>query len=80
MAAQIIDGARIAAEIRQELAAEAQALRARGIVPCLAVVLVGDNPASTGRAGRAGADGHASSASQSRVSMIVRIVWRNFDA
>jgi methylenetetrahydrofolate dehydrogenase (NADP+) / methenyltetrahydrofolate cyclohydrolase len=46
VAAKIIDGAAIAAEIRTELRAQAQALRDREIVPCLAVVLVGDNPAS----------------------------------
>jgi methylenetetrahydrofolate dehydrogenase (NADP+)/methenyltetrahydrofolate cyclohydrolase len=46
MAAQIINGTEIAAEIRQGIRAEAQELRDRGVVPCLAVVLVGDNPAS----------------------------------
>ena len=42
----IIDGKGIAAEIRRELKGRAEALRARGIVPCLAVVLAGDDPAS----------------------------------
>ena len=44
--AQIIDGKAIAAAIRQEVAADAAALRERGIEPCLAVILVGDDPAS----------------------------------
>lgn len=46
MAAQIIDGAAIAAEMRRQLAEDAAQLRESGVVPCLAVVLVGDNPAS----------------------------------
>lgn len=44
--AQIIDGKAVAAEIKAELRERADALRARGIVPCLAVVMAGDNPAS----------------------------------
>lgn len=43
---KIIDGARLSAEIRGELAAEVRALRADGIVPGLAVILVGNDPAS----------------------------------
>src|SRR4051812_43558720 len=46
MAAAIIDGKAIGAEIQAELAQEAAALRARGIRPALSVVLVGDDPAS----------------------------------
>lgn len=46
MAAQIIDGKAISAQIQEELAAEAAALRARGIVPGLSVVLIGEDPAS----------------------------------
>ena len=42
----IIDGAAIAASLREEVRQEAQRLRARGIVPGLAAVLVGDDPAS----------------------------------
>ncbi|NLD58492.1 MAG: bifunctional methylenetetrahydrofolate dehydrogenase/methenyltetrahydrofolate cyclohydrolase FolD [Clostridiales bacterium] len=42
----IIDGKGIAAEIRAELKGRAAALRERGIAPCLAVVLAGDDPAS----------------------------------
>lgn len=44
--AQLIDGKAIAAKIRSEITAEVTDLRAKGIVPGLAVVLVGDDPAS----------------------------------
>lgn len=46
MTAKIIDGVKIAAEIRSEAKVEAQALKQQNIEPCLAVVLVGENPAS----------------------------------
>jgi methylenetetrahydrofolate dehydrogenase (NADP+)/methenyltetrahydrofolate cyclohydrolase len=46
MAAVILDGNRIASEIRGEVAAEVKALAATGMRPGLAVVLVGHNPAS----------------------------------
>ncbi len=47
MAATIIDGKAIAAEIRQEVRAEVERLKAQyGRVPGLATVLVGENPAS----------------------------------
>lgn len=46
MKAQLIDGKAISAEIKAEAAEEAAALKAQGIEPCLAVVLVGDNSAS----------------------------------
>ncbi|NKC14861.1 MAG: bifunctional 5,10-methylene-tetrahydrofolate dehydrogenase/5,10-methylene-tetrahydrofolate cyclohydrolase [Gammaproteobacteria bacterium] len=46
MSAQLIDGKAIAAEIRAEAKVAASALREQGIIPCLAAVLVGDNPAS----------------------------------
>ncbi len=46
MTARIIDGKQVAAEVRAEVAARAAALAARGRVPGLAVVLVGDDPAS----------------------------------
>lgn len=46
MSARKIDGAAIAAEIRGELKDRVAALAAAGRAPCLAVVLVGDNPAS----------------------------------
>jgi methylenetetrahydrofolate dehydrogenase (NADP+)/methenyltetrahydrofolate cyclohydrolase len=43
---QIIDGKAIAARVRGEVAQAALALRGRAIAPTLAVVLVGDDPAS----------------------------------
>jgi methylenetetrahydrofolate dehydrogenase (NADP+)/methenyltetrahydrofolate cyclohydrolase len=46
MAAQILDGNKIASEIRAEVAAEVRALADAGMRPGLAVVLVGHNPAS----------------------------------
>ena len=46
MTAQIIDGVKIAAEIRSEAKIEAQELQGRNMQPCLAVVLIGSNPAS----------------------------------
>lgn len=44
--AQQIDGKAIAARLREEVAAEAAALKSRGINPGLAVILVGDDAAS----------------------------------
>jgi len=44
--AEIIDGKKVAAEIRQEVKQGVDELKARGVTPGLAVVLVGDNPAS----------------------------------
>ncbi len=44
--AQILDGKALAAEIREGLGREASALAQNGITPGLAVVLVGQNPAS----------------------------------
>jgi methylenetetrahydrofolate dehydrogenase (NADP+) / methenyltetrahydrofolate cyclohydrolase len=41
-----IDGKAVAARLRAEVAQAATALRARGVAPTLAVVLVGDDPAS----------------------------------
>ncbi len=46
MTAQLIDGNALSKTLRVEISARAAALRARGIVPGLAVVLVGSNPAS----------------------------------
>src|SRR5580692_748185 len=46
MTARILDGTKIAAEIRAEVAAQAKALALSGVRPGLAVVLVGHNPAS----------------------------------
>ena len=45
--AQIIDGKKIAADVRAEVAAEvARLMKEHGIKPGLAVVLVGEDPAS----------------------------------
>jgi methylenetetrahydrofolate dehydrogenase (NADP+)/methenyltetrahydrofolate cyclohydrolase len=44
--ARVLDGARIRDEIQGELAAEIATLKAQGITPGLAAVLVGENPAS----------------------------------
>jgi methylenetetrahydrofolate dehydrogenase (NADP+)/methenyltetrahydrofolate cyclohydrolase len=44
--ANIIDGKRISAEIKDEVKLEAEVLKAKGIEPCLAVILVGSDPAS----------------------------------
>lgn len=46
MQTTIIDGKKLAARLRAEIAAEVAALKAKGVTPGLAVVLVGDNPAS----------------------------------
>jgi len=46
MTAQLIDGIALSKKLRADVAARAAALRARGITPGLAVVLVGENPAS----------------------------------
>jgi len=46
MAATVLDGNKIAGEIRAEVAAEVKALAGSGMRPGLAVVLVGNNPAS----------------------------------
>lgn len=46
MSAKIIDGKAIAAQVRGEVAQKTAELKAKGIIPCLAVILVGENPAS----------------------------------
>ncbi len=46
MTAQVIDGTALAREIRADVARRAQALAQRGAKPGLAVILVGDDPAS----------------------------------
>ncbi len=44
--AQIIDGVALSKQLRENVAQRTQALKARGVTPGLAVVLVGDNAAS----------------------------------
>jgi methylenetetrahydrofolate dehydrogenase (NADP+)/methenyltetrahydrofolate cyclohydrolase len=46
MSARILDGTKIANDIRTEVAAEVKAMASAGVRPGLAVVLVGHNPAS----------------------------------
>lgn len=46
MSAVIIDGKAIAQNVRKEVAEQVKELNAKGISPCLAVILVGNNPAS----------------------------------
>ena len=46
MTAQLINGNTLSAQIRQDIRAEATKLSAQGLQPGLAVILVGDNPAS----------------------------------
>ena len=46
MTAKILDGKKIAEDIRAELKQEVAKLKAKGMVPGMAVVLVGNNPAS----------------------------------
>ena len=42
----ILDGKAVAARKKEQIRAEVESLKARGVTPGLAVVLVGDNPAS----------------------------------
>lgn len=46
MHAQLIDGKALAAAVKAEAAAETASLQAAGVTPCLAVILVGEDPAS----------------------------------
>jgi methylenetetrahydrofolate dehydrogenase (NADP+)/methenyltetrahydrofolate cyclohydrolase len=46
MTARFLDGARVGGEIREEVKQQVTALREAGVVPGLAAILVGDNPAS----------------------------------
>ena len=46
MTARIIDGRKIAADIRKEVARDVAELKAKGVLPGLAAVVVGDDPAS----------------------------------
>ena len=44
---QIIDGKAISTALKEELKGKVDALKAQGVEPCLAVILVGEDPAST---------------------------------
>lgn len=46
MSARILDGTRIGKEIREEVRKDVSLLRSSGVVPGLAAILVGENPAS----------------------------------
>jgi methylenetetrahydrofolate dehydrogenase (NADP+)/methenyltetrahydrofolate cyclohydrolase len=46
MTATVIDGKQVSSQIRQELAGEVRDLKNQGLTPGLAVILVGENPAS----------------------------------
>lgn len=46
MSAVIIDGKQVAADVRADVAAKVSELKSKGVAPCLAVILVGENPAS----------------------------------
>ena len=46
MSAKILDGKIMSAELKSQISARTEKLRARGIVPGLAVILVGNDPAS----------------------------------
>ena len=46
MTAKILDGKVLSAQIRNEVSERVAALKARGITPGLAVILVGNDPAS----------------------------------
>lgn len=46
MAAKILDGKTMSAEIKAVIARKVEALKSKGVIPGLAVILVGDDPAS----------------------------------
>ncbi|MCL2657969.1 MAG: bifunctional methylenetetrahydrofolate dehydrogenase/methenyltetrahydrofolate cyclohydrolase FolD [Betaproteobacteria bacterium] len=46
MTARILDGKTIAERVREDIAQQAKTLSAQGVQPCLAVILVGSDPAS----------------------------------
>ena len=46
MSAVIIDGKQVAADVRADVAKKVAELKEKNVVPCLAVILVGENPAS----------------------------------
>ena len=46
MECKVIDGKAVAADIRAQVAKRVEALKTKGVMPALSVILVGDNPAS----------------------------------
>jgi len=45
-AAQVIDGVALSKQLRQQISDRVSQLKTQGVTPGLAVILVGDNPAS----------------------------------
>jgi methylenetetrahydrofolate dehydrogenase (NADP+)/methenyltetrahydrofolate cyclohydrolase len=54
MPAEIIDGKKIGQRIREEAKRRASALKEKGVTPCLAVILAGEDPASLSYVGAKG--------------------------
>jgi len=80
MTARIIDGKAIAAELRAAVAAEVQRLtREHGLEPGLAVVLVGENPASAvyvgGKQKASAEEEHFGSCMAEWTSVQCHLVW-----
>jgi len=46
MSAIIIDGKQVAQNVKSDVAKKVETLKEKGVIPCLAVILVGENPAS----------------------------------
>ena len=46
MTAKIMDGKKIAEEVKANIKREVDSLRSRGVSPCLATILIGEDPAS----------------------------------
>jgi methylenetetrahydrofolate dehydrogenase (NADP+)/methenyltetrahydrofolate cyclohydrolase len=86
--AEIIDGKAVAAEVRAEVASDVAELKGRGVTPGLAVVLVGEDPASqvyvrgktkaAAEAGIATFD-HKLSASTSQAELLALVAQLNAD-
>ena len=74
MSAQIIDGRKIAESIRFEIKEATQRLKAeKGIVPGLAFILVGENPASQSYVGMKGKACEAVSYTHLTLPTILRV-------
>lgn len=88
MSVKIIDGKAIAEQIQQEVAKEVEKLKAKGIIPGLATILVGDDPASQVYVGNKGkacekagiySDQHTLSATVSEDELLKLIDRLNYD-
>ena len=69
MSAQILDGKALATSIKEDLAARTVALKAKGITPGLATVLVGDDPGSHSYVGGKHRDCHEVGINSIRVDL-----------